>query len=137
MTFGERLKLEREARGVGLEEIAAATKIQRRFLEALERDDFETLPGDVFTKGYVRAFAQVIGADADVLVAEFVAQRGLRAEPSGGGADDPVLREMSRVLKVGRSTRSPVRRGAAVAVSGGVIAVAVLAWLGFGLFPGA
>ena len=63
--FGHKLKTERESRGVSLDEIAAATKIGKRYLEALEDDDFDSLPGDVFTRGYVRAYAEHIRIDPD------------------------------------------------------------------------
>jgi cytoskeletal protein RodZ len=140
MTFGERLKMEREARGVGLAEVAAATKINRRLLEALEHDDFETLPGDVFAKGYVRAVAGFIGADAEALVAEFVHQRAREIEPAADGAGDPFLQAMSRVLKVGERTtigRMSSRQRAivvAIGLAGGTIAVAAVAWISFGMF---
>ena len=61
--FGSYLKSERELRGVPLEEISTATKIHIRFLQALENNQFDELPGEVFTKGYIRSFAKVIGFD--------------------------------------------------------------------------
>lgn len=70
-TFGERLKREREMRGVSLEEIAAATRIGTRFLEALENEQWERLPGGVFNRGFVRAVAHFLGLDEESLVAEY------------------------------------------------------------------
>jgi len=67
-TFGEELKRERELRGIGLREVAEATKVNIRYLEAMERDDFEHLPGGVFNRGFVRAYAQFIGVDPDAMV---------------------------------------------------------------------
>ena len=61
--FGAYLKSERELRGVPLEEVSANTKIHIRFLQALENNQFDKLPGEVFTKGYIRSFAKVIGFD--------------------------------------------------------------------------
>ena len=97
-TFGERLRREREARGIGLEEIAAATKISPRYLDALERDDFERLPGDVFTKGFVRAYAEHVGLVPDELVEEFERERDSRAGAAPREDGEAVLREMSRLL---------------------------------------
>jgi cytoskeleton protein RodZ len=71
-SFGETLKRERELRKISLREIAEATKINLRYLEALERDDFRHLPGGVFNKGFVRAFAQFIGIDADAMVTAYL-----------------------------------------------------------------
>ena len=66
--FGSYLKHERELRGVPLEEIAESTKIHIRFLEALENNEFDLLPGEVFIKGYIRSYAQVIGIDVAEMV---------------------------------------------------------------------
>lgn len=63
LTFGEALRREREVRRVSLREISESTKINIRYLEALERNDFTYLPPSVYTRGYVRAFAQYIGTD--------------------------------------------------------------------------
>ena len=55
--FGERLRREREMRNISLDEIAAVTKIGTRLLRALEDEQFDLLPGGIFNKGYVRAYA--------------------------------------------------------------------------------
>ena len=70
-TFGERLRREREMRGVGLEEIATATRISTRFLEALETEHWERLPGGVFNRGFIRAVARYLGLDEESLLAEY------------------------------------------------------------------
>ena len=54
-SFGERLRREREMRGVSLDDIAEASKIGTRLLRALEEEHFELLPGGIFNKGFVRA----------------------------------------------------------------------------------
>lgn len=64
-TIGTYLKKQREMRGIPLEAIASATKINLRCLQALESDDLEKLPGEVFAKGFVRAYAKVTGLNAD------------------------------------------------------------------------
>ena len=70
-TFGERLRREREMRGVSLEEISTATRIGTRFLEALETEQWDRLPGGVFNRGFVRAVARFLGLDEEDLVAEY------------------------------------------------------------------
>src|SRR5687767_6466278 len=67
-SFGEELRREREIRGISLKEIADATKISKRFLEALERNDHRTLPAPVFTRGFVREYARYVGLNADEMV---------------------------------------------------------------------
>lgn len=71
--FGERLRREREMRGITLDEIAESTKISRRHLESLEREDFDSLPGGIFNKGFVRAYARFLGLDEDQAVADYSA----------------------------------------------------------------
>ena len=72
-SFGERLRREREMRGISLDEIATATKISSRNLRALEEEKFNQLPGGIFNKGFVRAYAKFLGIDEEQMVAEYVA----------------------------------------------------------------
>ncbi|MCU1246265.1 MAG: family transcriptional regulator [Acidobacteria bacterium] len=67
-SFGEELRREREIRGISLKEIADATKISKRFLDAIERNDHRTLPAPVFTRGFVREYARYLGLNADEIV---------------------------------------------------------------------
>src|SRR5436305_702958 len=71
--FGDRLRREREMRGVTLDEIAESTKIARRSLEALEQENFDLLPGGIFNKGFVRAYARYLGIDEEQAIADYVA----------------------------------------------------------------
>lgn len=73
-SFGETLRRERELRQISLREISESTKINLRYLDALERDDFRHLPGGVFNKGFVRAYAQYIGVDAEQMVNAYLAE---------------------------------------------------------------
>src|SRR3989442_2022902 len=67
-SFGEELRREREIRGISLKEISDATKISKRFLEAIERNDHRTLPAPVFTRGFVREYARYLGLNAEEIV---------------------------------------------------------------------
>jgi cytoskeleton protein RodZ len=69
--FGEKLRRQREMRGVSLEEISATTKIGTRSLQAIEEEDFEKLPGGIFNKGFVRAYARYLGLDEEQTVTDF------------------------------------------------------------------
>ena len=66
--FGSYLKHERELRGVSLEEISGVTNIPLRFLKALEENSFDELPGEVFIKGYIRSYANIIGSDFEEML---------------------------------------------------------------------
>jgi len=67
-TFGETLKRERELRKISLREVSEATKIGLRYLEALEANRFDRLPGGLFNKGFIRAYAKFIGLDGEAMV---------------------------------------------------------------------
>lgn len=58
-------------RGVSLDEIAVATRISVRFLEALENEHWDQLPGGAFNRGFIRSIARFLGVDEDGLVAEY------------------------------------------------------------------
>jgi len=90
-TFGEELRRERELRQISLREISEATKISRRYLEALERNEFDELPGGVFNRGFVRAYSQFIGVDVDSMVNAYLLEEQAQAARDAGG-DGPVMR---------------------------------------------
>src|SRR5688572_3738230 len=79
-SFGENLRRERELRGIELREMADATKISIRFLQALEQDRVDILPGGIFPRAFVRQYAKHLGLDAERLVAEFVFAFGAESE---------------------------------------------------------
>jgi cytoskeleton protein RodZ len=81
--FGERLRREREMRGITLAEISESTKIARRHLESLEKEDFDSLPGGIFNKGFVRAYARFLGIDEDQAVADYSAASAEPPPPEG------------------------------------------------------
>ncbi len=67
-------------RGVSLEEISAATRISTRFLEAIESEQWDQLPGGVFNRGFIRSIARFLGLDEDGLVAEYALETNREAE---------------------------------------------------------
>jgi transcriptional regulator with XRE-family HTH domain len=70
--FGARMRRRREEQGIALASIAEQTKIKQSLLDALERDDVSHWPSGIFGRAYIRAYAQVIGLDPDVVVREFL-----------------------------------------------------------------
>lgn len=70
----------RNRASVTLEQIAQSTKIGTRFLQAIEAEQFEQLPGGIFSTSYLRQYAVAIGYDEDALVA-FYLQKMNPAEP--------------------------------------------------------
>ena len=65
---GEVLRETREAKNITLEYIAQHTKISKRYLQAIEDEDFENFPETVYLKGYLRQYASQIGLDPDDIV---------------------------------------------------------------------
>ncbi|MGA7926884.1 MAG: RodZ domain-containing protein [Candidatus Sulfotelmatobacter sp.] len=70
--FGEKLRKQREQRGLELDAISNTTKISTRMLRALEDEQFDQLPGGVFNKGFVRAYARQVGLDEEEIVADYL-----------------------------------------------------------------
>ncbi len=75
-SFGENLRREREKRKITLDQISQSTKISTRMLHALEDEKFNQLPGGIFNKGFVRAYARAVGLDEDQAVADYLEASG-------------------------------------------------------------
>jgi len=71
--FGEKLRKQREQQGIALDAISNTTKISTRMLRALEDEHFDQLPGGVFNKGFVRAYARQVGLNEEEAVADYLA----------------------------------------------------------------
>jgi cytoskeletal protein RodZ len=89
-SLGAWLRGQREARGVSLRDIADASKISLRYLEALEQDRFDVLPAPVFAKGFLREYARVVGLDADEAVNLYLLSRSeIEPEPEASQPSTP------------------------------------------------
>ena len=75
-SFGDRLKKEREQRSITLDDISLSTKIGTRMLRALEEEKFDQLPGGIFNKGFVRAYARHVGLDEEQTLADYMEALG-------------------------------------------------------------
>lgn len=78
-TLGEELRHKREQQGITLADIADATRIGTRFLKAIETDNFSTLPGGIFTRSFIRAYAKHVHMNEDEAISLYLQQV---AEPS-------------------------------------------------------
>src|SRR6266545_3089497 len=72
--FGSKLREARERRGITLRQIANTTKIAASVLDALERNDISRLPGGIFGRAFVRAYAIEVGLDPEATIQDFIAQ---------------------------------------------------------------
>src|SRR3954470_3554681 len=120
-------------RGINLDEIATATKISTRNLRALEEEKFNQLPGGVFNKGFVRAYAKFLGIDEEHIVAEYEA----------ASQDTEAAREQKLQAEFAKAEfRKPMRSGQEISLEPksqwGTIAIivllAVLAYVGYSYY---
>lgn len=88
-SFGVWLRSQREVRQVELQTISHVSRINVRYLEALEQDRFELLPATIFVKGFLREYARVVGLDADEVVNFFLAASGNEVEDEQEANPDP------------------------------------------------
>lgn len=100
-SFGENLRRERELRGITLAELANATKISLRHLQALEGDQLDDLPGGVFNRGFVRAVARYMKLDEHYWVGEYVRAAHEEPEVLARYAPPPLPRPPSRHRALG------------------------------------
>jgi cytoskeleton protein RodZ len=98
--FGSKLREARERRGITLREIANTTKISVSALEALERNDISRLPGGIFSRAFVRSYANEVGLDPEQTIQEFIAQfphdSVTAGHPTSEQSDDNEVHESNR-----------------------------------------
>lgn len=122
MDLGTELRNGRERRGISLAVLAGTTKIGVATLQAMERGDFGRLPGGIFTRGFLRAYAREVGLDPELMVQQYLAEfePSLPTKPTAPGSDPgerdlgPVeMEELER-----RSQRKQLVAGAVVLMLG-------------------
>ena len=79
--LGEILRAQREKKSITLEQAAADTRIREKFLAALEDGDYKLLPGAVYTKGFLRNYAEYLDLDTEELIALYQRERGQPEPP--------------------------------------------------------
>ncbi|HKP37251.1 MAG TPA: helix-turn-helix domain-containing protein [Pyrinomonadaceae bacterium] len=123
-SIGEKLRLERETQGIALRDISEQTRISMRYLEAIETDDYRRLPGGIFNRSFIRAYAKFVGYDEQEAIEEY--SRTLREH--GESPDDVSKPHRSLVYTdEGESNhRSPLLKL--------LVIVVILAALSFGLW---
>src|SRR5437899_13033055 len=104
--IGEKLRLEREARGIALRDISEQTRISMRYLEGIEADDYRRLPGGIFNRSFIRAYAKFIGYDEQEAIEEYT--RTLREQ--GESTDESSTKTFRSVVYTdgGPHNRSPL-----------------------------
>jgi cytoskeletal protein RodZ len=104
-SIGEQLRLAREERGIGLREICDQTRISVHYLEAIEANDYKRLPGGVFNRSFIKAYARCVGYDEREAIEGYT--RYLREH--GDSSDEVNTTPMhSKVYTETPATRSPL-----------------------------
>lgn len=116
--IGETLRAARREQGRSLADAAAETRVRETYLAALEQEDFTSIGGDVYAKGFLRSYAKALGLDPEPLLEAY------RQEFGPGDTGVPVT---SQPVEPVRSTRQP---GMVVIVAAGGVVLLVLAVIG-------
>lgn len=70
-SLGEQLGAARRARGQSLEDVSNDTNISKRYLEALEEDNYDMLPGQVYVVGFLGSYAKYLGLDTEAMLKQY------------------------------------------------------------------
>jgi cytoskeleton protein RodZ len=106
--IGSRLREARERKGASLRQIANHTKISLSVLEALERNDISKLPGGIFSRAFVRSYANEVGLDPESTIQDFIAQFPQESVTAGHPKSDRV--EDNELFESERRVASSVLR---------------------------
>lgn len=104
-TIGEQLRIAREERGISLREISDQTRISIHYLESIEANDYKRLPGGIFNRSFVKAYARAVGYDEKVAVEAYTRYMRDQGESADEISTTPL---QSKVYTDARATRSPV-----------------------------
>jgi cytoskeleton protein RodZ len=126
ISLGEQLRLAREARGISLREISEQTRISVRYLEAIEADDYRHLPGGIFKRSFIKAYARYVKFDEDEALEAYVRTAREHGESPDEVATTP---HHSRVYTDGDTNRSPLVTALLSAVILGILTLGVYAGL--------
>jgi cytoskeletal protein RodZ len=102
-SFGEQLRLAREARGITLRHISDQTRISIRYLEAIETDNYKQLPGGIFNKSFIKAYAKQIGFDEKEAIEGY-----LRTAREQGESDEVATTPYKSHVYTDGGSRSPL-----------------------------
>lgn len=77
--LGDILRREREKQGLSIQDVSNETSIRNVYIEAIEKGDYDSLPGDVYTKGFIRNYARALNIDSDSLLQQYNSERNISA----------------------------------------------------------
>jgi cytoskeletal protein RodZ len=116
--FGDKFRKAREKKGISLDDVSNVTKISARMLQAIEEEHFDQLPGGVFNKGFIRAYARHVGLNDEEAVNEYLAclrQAQIDAqavwEPNAGSGKDKRPQLAAHQIAANQAVASKVSHG--------------------------
>lgn len=121
MEFGKKLRDERLKLGLSLEDIEEETKIRKFYLNALEEEDFGSLPPQVYASGFVKRYAMVLGLDEQEMVREFKEQ----AYGPEEDAESEEIIEPAPIKEIKERKPFPIKN-----IVAGLVFLALVVWLG-------
>ncbi|MGI9106070.1 MAG: helix-turn-helix domain-containing protein [Pyrinomonadaceae bacterium] len=124
-SLGAQLRQARERRGVSLRELSDQTRIARRYLEAIEEDNYKELPGGIFNRSFIKAYAKTVGFSEEEAVRIYTQV----AREHGESPDElPASRQQSRIYMDGETSRSPIITA--------FLSLVILAIISLGIYAG-
>ncbi len=120
--IGTILREARNRRKIDLEEVEAATRIRVRYLRAIENEEWDVLPGGVYTRGFIRTYASFLGLDGERLADVY--RGSVEVTPAGRGAAEPTTPVPA--TRPPARTRRPIPPAGWLAVTGVVAAAALV-----------
>jgi len=122
-TLGEKLRQARDERGISISEVAEQTRISPLYIKSIEEDDYRTLPGGIFNKGFVKSYAKYIGLDEQEALADYTALVGSQTVP----LEEQPKTYRPQVLTDDRAASSGLRTIVFAAIILGLMAIGILA----------
>lgn len=104
-SIGEQLRLAREGRGIQLRDICEQTRISVHYLEAIESNDYKRLPGGVFNRSFIKAYARCVGYDEREAIEGYMRYLREHGESTDDVSTTPIH---SKVYTETPATRSPI-----------------------------
>ncbi len=98
-TLGEKLRRARKRKGVDLIEAELSTKVRAKYLEALENEDFDLLPNDIYTKGFLATYAEYLGLEPEKIAGLWQQQKlGKNSFHQDEFRTDSIIKERTFVI---------------------------------------
>ncbi len=124
-SLGAQLGAARERRNISLRELSDQTRIARRYLEAIEQDKYKELPGGIFNRSFIKAYAKAVGFSEEEAIKAYTKV----AREHGEEPDElPTSRQHSRIYMDGDTARSPMLTA--------LLSLVILAIISLGIYAG-